>query len=92
MSGVNSLTGTGSNIAANPTHTFSNNNYDIEVTAFNSNYLLALEFIYINVGIVGIPGETKATSSFSVYLFDNNNNSVEYVDSGVTFTPTPGNI
>lgn len=86
------MTGTGSNIDAEPNHSFSNGNYDIEITAFNSNYLLALEFIYINVGIVGIPGQTLETSSFSVYLFDNNNNAVEYVDSGVTFTPTPGSI
>jgi len=52
------VTGTGSNVAANPTHSISADKTEIEVTAFNTNYLLALEFIYINLSTVVIPDKT----------------------------------
>jgi len=80
VSSLNSVTGTGSAISANPSNTISNGGYDIDITAFNINYMQALEYTYINLGTVVIPGKTEPTSSFSVYIFDNNNNAVEYVD------------
>lgn len=41
--------------------------------------------------MLGVPGSTAPTSSFAAY-FLSNGKVIEYLDSGVTFKPTPGQI
>ena len=52
--------------------------------------LQSQDFIYVVVGPVINPADTEPTSTFTYLITDNQGNSVETVDSGITFAAEAG--
>ena len=80
----------GSNFDSYPLATFDPETGRLTVSKINSVPLKSGDFIYVVVGPVTNPTDTEPTSSFSYLITDNLGNSVETVDTGITFSASAG--
>ena len=80
----------GSNFNSDPEATFDPETGRLTVSKINIVPLKSGDFIYVVVGPVTNPTDTEPTSSFSYLITDNLGNSVETVDTGITFTASAG--
>ena len=80
----------GSNFNDDPEATFDPITGRLTVSKINIVPLKSGDFIYVVVGPVVNPTDTEPTSSFSYLITDNLGNSVETVDTGITFSASAG--
>ena len=86
----NAVTLLGSNFYSNPDASFDIETGRLTVSRINIVPLKSGDFIYVVVGPVINPTDTEPTSSFSYLITDNLGNSVETVDTGITFSASAG--
>ena len=80
----------GSNFYSNPEALFDTESGRLIVNRINIVPLKSGDFIYVVFGPVINPTDTEPTSSFSYLITDNLGNSVETVDTGITFSASAG--
>ena len=92
MSGVDTIQTRGSNMYTDISSKFTwdQATRTIYISHFNRVPLGQREFIYFVVSTVINPGQTNPTASFTYKIYDPDNNQIEQVLDGITFTSTAG--